>query len=45
MNDIMLADYIKNKDLFIEGNFDFYQRGTSFSIGLEKKNEEDTYTF
>lgn len=44
MNDAMLADYIENNNLFIEGDFDFYQRGTSFSIGLEK-NEKNTDAF
>ena len=44
MNDAMLADYIENNNLFIEGDFDFYQRGTSFSIGLEK-NEKNIDAF
>ena len=33
MNDVMFEKYIKQNDVFIEGDFDFYQQGTSFSIG------------
>lgn len=34
MNDIMLREYIENNDLCLEGDWNFYQQGTSFSIGL-----------
>lgn len=33
MNDVMFGKYIKQNDVFIEGEFDFYQQGTAFSIG------------
>lgn len=36
MNDTMMREYIKNTDIFIEGEWDFYQQGTSYSIGLAK---------
>ncbi len=35
MNDIMLKDCIKKgKEIFIEGDWNFYQQGTAYSIGL-----------
>lgn len=34
MNDVMFREYIKNKDVFLDGDWNFYQQGTSFSIGL-----------
>lgn len=36
MNDVMLREYIKQKDVFLEGDWNFYQQGSSFSIGLQK---------
>lgn len=33
MNDIMFEKYIDNNDVYIEGNWKFYQQGTAFSIG------------
>lgn len=33
MNDVMFKKYIKQNDVFVEGEFDFYQQGTAFSIG------------
>lgn len=38
MNDVMMRECIKGTDIFIEGDFDFYQQGTSYSIGLVDKN-------
>lgn len=37
MNDVMMRDCIKGTDIFIEGKWDFYQQGTSYSIGLIDK--------
>ena len=37
MNDVMMREYIKSTDVFIEGNWGFYQQGTSYSIGLADK--------
>ena len=37
MNDVMMHDCIKGTDIFIEGKWDFYQQGTSYSIGLIDK--------
>ena len=34
INDTMLSEYIKNNDVYLEGDWNFYQQGTSFSIGL-----------
>lgn len=34
MNDTMFREYIAKKDLYLEGDWNFYQQGTSFSIGL-----------
>ena len=34
MNDTMMRECIKNTDIFIEGEWDYYQQGTSYSIGL-----------
>ena len=34
MNDTMLREYIKTNDAYLEGDWNFYQQGTSFSIGL-----------
>lgn len=33
MNDVMFDKYIRQNDVFVEGEFDFYQQGTVFSIG------------
>lgn len=37
MNDVMMRDCIKNTNIFIEGEWDFYQQGTSYSIGFADK--------
>ena len=34
MNDKMFKDYISKNDVFIEGDWNLYQQGTSYSIGL-----------
>ena len=34
MNDIMLRKYIEKNDVYLEGDWNFYQQGTVFSIGL-----------
>lgn len=34
MNDVLFCKYIEKNDVFIEGNWKFYQQGTAFSIGL-----------
>lgn len=34
MNDTMMRKCIKSTDVFIEGDWDFYQQGVSYSIGL-----------
>ena len=34
MNDVMFREYIKQKDVFLEGDWNFYQQGSSFSIRL-----------
>ena len=36
MNDVMFKDYISKNDVFIEGDWGFYQQGTSYSIGLQE---------
>ena len=38
MNSAMMRECIKGTDIFIEGDFDFYQQGTSYSIGLVDEN-------
>ena len=35
MNDVMFSNYITNKNLYIEGDFDFYKQGIAYSIGLQ----------
>ncbi len=42
MNDAMMCEYIDNTDIgiFVEGDWDFYQQGASYSIGLASKKEE-----
>lgn len=34
MNDIMLRQYFSQNDMYLEGDWHFYQQGSSFSIGL-----------
>lgn len=34
MNNIMFKEYVKQNDVYIEGDWDFYQQGTAYSIGL-----------
>lgn len=34
MNDLMLKRYLEHNDVFLEGDWNFYQQGTAFSIGL-----------
>lgn len=34
MNDVMLRKYIEKNDVYLEGDWNFYQQGTAFSIGL-----------
>lgn len=34
MNDVMLRKYIEKNDVYLEGDWQFYQQGTSYSIGL-----------
>lgn len=34
MNDSLFRKYIEKNDVFIEGDWNFYQQGTAFSIGL-----------
>lgn len=34
MNDVMFREYIAQKDLYLDGDWNFYQQGTSFSVGL-----------
>ena len=34
MNDLMLKRYLEHNDIFLEGDWNFYQQGTAFSIGL-----------
>lgn len=36
MNDVMFRKYILENDVFLEGDWDFYQQGTVFSIGLQQ---------
>ena len=34
MNDTMFRDYLDKNDMYIEGDWNFYKQGVSFSIGL-----------
>lgn len=34
MNDVMFREYLAQNDLYLEGDWNFYKQGTSFSIGL-----------
>lgn len=34
MNDVLFREYLEKNDIFIEGDWQFYQQGTAFSIGL-----------
>ena len=34
MNDIMFREYIKTNNVILEGDWNFYQQGTAFSIGV-----------
>ena len=34
MNDVLFREYIEKNDVFVEGDWQFYQQGTAFSIGL-----------
>ena len=34
MNDIMFRNYLESNEVFLEGGWNFYKQGTSFSIGL-----------
>lgn len=34
MNDVLFREYIEKNDIYIEGDWNFYQQGTAFSIGL-----------
>ena len=34
MNDVLFREYIEKNDILIEGDWNFYQQGTAFSIGL-----------
>lgn len=34
MNDVLFRKYIEKNDMFIEGDWQFYQQGIAFSIGL-----------
>lgn len=34
MNDVMFREYLNRKDVYLEGDWNFYQQGTSFSVGL-----------
>lgn len=33
MNDVMFRDYIEQHDVYLEGEFNFYQQGQVYSIG------------
>lgn len=33
MNDVMFREYVAKNDVYLEGDWNFYQQGTSFSIG------------
>ena len=34
MSDVLFREYIEKNDVFVEGDWNFYQQGTAFSIGL-----------
>ena len=34
MNDVLFDKYLKKNAIYFEGNWNFYQQGTAFSIGL-----------
>lgn len=34
MNDTMFREYIEKNDVYLEGDWQFYQQGASYSIGL-----------
>jgi hypothetical protein len=34
MNDVMLGEYIAQKDVFLEGDWKFYKQGIAYSIGI-----------
>ena len=34
MNDVMFRKYLDRNDMYLEGDWNFYQQGTAFSIGL-----------
>ena len=34
MNDVLFDKYLKKNTIYFEGNWNFYQQGTAFSIGL-----------
>lgn len=34
MNDTMFRKYLEQNDMYLEGDWNFYKQGTSFSIGL-----------
>ena len=34
MNDVLFRKYIEKNDVYLEGDWNFYQQGTAFSIGL-----------
>lgn len=34
MNDIMFREYFEKNDMYLEGDWNFYQQGMAFSIGL-----------
>ena len=34
MNDIMFRKYLEHNEMFLEGDWNFYQQGSAFSIGL-----------
>lgn len=38
MNDKMFSDYITENDLYVEGDWEFYQQGCCYSIGLQGKS-------
>ena len=38
MNDLMMQKYLRNHEVFIEGNWDFYSQGCAYSIGEIEKN-------
>lgn len=34
MNDVMFVEYLNKNNVFLEGDWNFYQQGTAFSVGL-----------